>query len=436
MIYVNATADGKALRLKEGQTLEIVYPVQEVKKDMELFFANYDENNEIDWEETSQRFASTTVGTSAYDFDIDWDVLLNFDFQEVIKRPNLYFPEMASKPSLGYKPFPPSKPLKPTLENTTLQLNTIDKVLKGRKKKALLKQEKYKKALLAYDEAIIKYEQNYKDYLINLENYSEAIPHIKEAQTNWYKEVDRRIGAVANYKRDMKKFHVYAQIKGATKKIRKEIGKRSNKELLNMFNGMMQSPINLSLNERKLFRKVFGNQTKRILDEKKIYPKDIDFYHEYNKNVFPFVANIIELTKKKALEEEFAETGKIDNGDFGRYLTNISQLGWINCDKFRYFSEKMLADIYLKDNDNDVKYYLIFTDMKSMLPAKRMDDKSAYVIYNMPKNKNVKIVGVKLNDNEPQLSVIDYKIGNDNYIAMDFSPASLKDIRTELNNLD
>ncbi len=96
----------------------------------------------------------------------------------------------------------------------------------------------------------------------------------------------------------------------------------------------------------------------------------------------------------------------------------------------------MMAKVYLKDNDNEVKYYLIFTDMKSILPAKRMDDKSAYVIYNMPKNKIVKIVVAKLNDNEPQLSVIDYKIGNDNYIAMDFSPASLKDIKTELNNLD
>ena len=68
---------------------------------------------------------------------------MNFDFEEHIKRPSLYFPEMASKPSLEYKPFPPSKPIQPTLENTTLQLNTVDKVLKGKKKKALLKQEKF-----------------------------------------------------------------------------------------------------------------------------------------------------------------------------------------------------------------------------------------------------------------------------------------------------
>jgi len=436
MIYVNATSNGQPIKLKEGQTIEVLYPAQEVKKDMELFYATYDENNEIDWAPTSQPFASTTVGTSAYDYEIDWDALLNFDFEGAIERPSLYFPEMASKPSLGHKPFPPSKPIEPTLQNTSVQLNTIDKVLKGKKKKEALKQEKYEEAKKKYDAELADYEESYKNYLTNLENYKNAIPQKEAAIIDWNKEVDRRIGAVNNYKSGMKKFHVYAQIKGVSKKIKKEVGQKSNKELLNLLNRMMQSPINLSLNERRLYRKVFGNQTKRILDERKIYPKDIEFRTEYNKSVFPYIAEIISRSKQQAIEEEFAKTGKIDNGEFGKYLTNISQLGWINCDRFANFPQQMLANVYLKDEGDDVKYYLIFTDMKSMLPAKRTKDKESYVIANMPQDKQVKIVGVKLNDKEPQMSVIDYKIGKDNYLAMEFNPASLSDIRTELNAID
>ncbi|MBT8232457.1 MAG: OmpA family protein [Bacteroidia bacterium] len=432
MIYVNATVNGKPIKFKEGESIEITYPAQNVEEDMELFYASTDDSGRIDWEATNQPITSRTAST--FDIEIDWDSFLAFDFNGGEERPYLDFPPLDKKPPLAVKPYPPAKPLKPTLENTPVNVGTLDKVFMSKKKKEALREEKFKEALANYKKQKIKYEADYAKYLENVEIYKVQKPIKDKALADWNKLVTDRIEAIKTYKGQMLRFHVYAQIQGAIKSIKSKVGERTNKQLLNLLNNYMKSPVSLTINEKKLYLKAFKDQTRMILQERKIYPEIVDFATKKNHNLYPAFSNVVKLAKKHAIEEEFEKTGKIDDGSFGSYVTNISTFGWMNCDRYRTYDPRILADVRLKDEGTDTKYYLIFKDMRSMLSGSKGD--SEYYFRGLPKRKDVKLVGVKLVDSVPHIAVADYKIQDTNNLEMAFRKASLKEIRSELNSLN
>ena len=395
MLYINATANGMPLSIKEGQEIEIIYPLQETKEGMELFYADNNGNavNDIDWVAASQPIQTNSSKKFKVDVDIDFTPLLDYDF-DIPEWPQLSFSPMPAKPQMIKKPFPPSKKI------------------------YLYEEEKYNKL--------------YAGYLKKVEDFENRIPVYEKKMREWDREISRRLQILYDHKRRLKEYHGYAKTQAAIKTIRNLIGKKSNLELVILFDKMINNKIDFKLSERKIYSEVFGDQTQDVLKHRKINPEILDYrflaLHGEHK-----LRALIRECKNKSIEKAYALNGTIDKKGFNSYVTNIKKLGWINCDRFRDYPEYLMTSLDIRDLDEETRYYLIFKDVRSMLGPKRLKDKLSWT--RVPQKENVKIIGVKLVGNKPHIAVKDYVITETNDLTLDFVPGSLIEIKEHLNAL-
>jgi len=396
MMYINATADGKEVALREGQSLEIIYPLQETKDGMELFYAENDENGNLDWSQANQNIGTTDVKKEDLIIGLNFDDLLNYDFG-VLKKPVLSFEKLPARPKVRKMPHPPAKPQ------------------------------------YGFPADYKKYEEKYQNYEKALSDYYIQKPLEEEKLADWNVEVTNRISQIWQYKKDFKEIHAQVQAKSGILKIKEHIDKRSEYQILRMFNAILDRGLTLKIDDKKLFRKAFGNEMRNIKRERHITIQETD-YSKYK--VANIVGGVIKRSlndlKNKALELEYEKTGKVDGRGFSSYITSINQLGWINCDRFTNYSEK--CDLYVKDESNGTQYFLIFDDIKSML--RPSSDNGGVVFSNIPENMNVKILGIRLVDSKPYIAVKEYKTKDTNVLNMDFQPGSLSMIKNELSKLE
>lgn len=398
MIYIQAYANGKKLKIKDDKRLEITYPLQEVKEDMQLFYSSTDETGRINWENSEQNF-ETKVKKQIEDIDVDWEVLFAYEMMK-LEKPTLKFPKLKPRPRVVEKPYPPAKP-------TPLNANS---------------------------ENLKKYNISFEKYQNKLALYEQNKDSDKKLMEKWQKEVSKRIEDIRQYKRNMCNFHVYVQTKGAIMKIENEVGKRSNNELLKYLKNHLSATVNLSFNDREFYLEAFENQTRQILKEREIYPKLEAYTKLQNKDFYPDINNLMNQAMVYKSEKTFAKTGKIGEENFKHYVTNINKLGWINCDRYKNYPDYLLADIKLNEAKDDTKYYLIFKKFKSMLSGKRSDSGMAFK--NIPRNEEIRLVAIRLIDNKPQLAISDYVVQKENNLDLEFQESTLLEIKEALNTID
>lgn len=396
MLYINAVANGKEVKLKEGKSLEIIYPLQDVESDMELFYANEDNDGNLDWTPTEQSIGTTDVKKEDYAESIDLNLLFDYDFGDMVK-PELYFESMPSKPSVRKLPHPPAEPVQ------------------------------------GFPNQYKKYKEKYRNYELALEEYHIEKPKEEQALAEWNAEVDARFQEVWSYKKEFKEFHAKVQAISGLNKIKNLKGKRSTSELIKMLYANFNQGLTLEFDDRKLFREAFQNQTFHILKERKIYSKTVD-YRQYK------IQNLIGGSIKKLMNEvlaeaaqlQFAATGEVGRRELSSYVTSINQLGWINCDRFINYPERY--DLFVEMDDSSTNYFMIFNDIKSMIrPSK---DNGFFVFKNIPKRLDVKLLGIKLVDKKPYIAVKEHKANTGNTIDVDFQPGTLAQIKKELSLLE
>jgi len=395
MLYINATSNGKALTIKEGKVIEVIYPLQKTKEGMELFYASETEDG-IDWTPTGEAFETSRTKQFTRDVDIDFTPLLNYEI-DVVERPSMQFPPFPIKPKMMDKPYPPSEQV--------------------------------------YEYQEKKYDKLYNQYLENLEAYSNRKP-IYDAQIDeWEKKVDSRLGEVYAYKTAFRTYHAYAKTKGAIKSVQRMIGKKSNLEIISAFEAILSNPLELTIDDKKIFKAAFGNQTRDILRSRKIYPTVSDYRH-YKNDLAHHLRAAVRQVKLASIEKAYEINGIVNQKDFGSYVGTIKTLGWINCDRFREFPEYMMTSIEIDDQEIDTRYYLIFKDIKSMLRPTYIKESQSFAFNRVPKKENVKIVAVKLINNKPHIAMKDHVISDDNNLKMNFVATTLNEIKRQLNSLD
>ena len=133
------------------------------------------------------------------------------------------------------------------------------------------------------------------------------------------------------------------------------------------------------------------------------------------------------------LEKRIAEGGTIDRKNFSSYIANISQLGWINCDRFLR-SGKELTDITVERTPEGTKVYIIYKNIRSFLTKTSRSNEVTFK--SSPIGEPAKLIAVKLMNGKPQMAVRDITIEADQYVSLDFFPAQLTDVRAELNAVD
>ena len=390
MLYVNATAGGEPVQIAENRSIEIIYPVQQVEDGMELFYAEESEDG-IVWTPTETELRTTQVKNDP--IMIDLDEIANYDFGRV-EKPILQFEDMPDRPTYGDMPFPPSA--------------------------KLYSPERYKEL--------------YANYEKNLDTWHHRKPFYEEELRQWNKEVDHRLDEINDYRNTLLETKYKIKLITALKGLDKMEGRRAPAELIKRIFSFINKPMQINVDDRAMYLEAFGNHTRGLISERnltinnlgyKVYPKNSEFYTDIRKLIFE--------AEKRVLEKRIAEGGTIDRKNFSSYIANISQLGWINCDRFLR-SGKELTDITVERTPEGTKVYIIYKNIRSFLTKTSRSNEVTFK--SSPIGEPAKLIAVKLMNGKPQMAVRDITIEADQYVSLDFFPAQLTDVRAELNAVD
>jgi len=388
MMYIAATSDGQPLQLKEGKRIELIYPLQSEEDGMELFYGEESEGG-ITWNETGEDISTTQVKNDP--LEIDLQQIMEYDFGEIVK-PKLQFAQLPARPRRAKKPFPPSA-----------------QIYSGEK-----------------------YEEMYNNYLSRLEDNNNDLPRYEKKESKWQLEVMERISAIENYKRDIAEFQYKIKLVSAVRGLEQMENLRAPAELLTKIFSFLNKPYMVRMDHRKIYKKAFGNYTREIVEEKNLEVMQEEHMAFVRAGFYSDLKALIFDARRQAAEKNFLKTGKIAQSDFSSYVVGISQLGWINCDRFRNFEDT--STLTIAKADGDTKYYMIFKELRSILRPKVLATTAEFRA--VPVGEAVKLVAVKLFNEKPYLATLDHEIGLNDEVVFDFKPCSLNQIREELNSLD
>ena len=248
----------------------------------------------------------------------------------------------------------------------------------------------------------------------------------------WENEVTYRLEVIYDYKKDLLRAKYMAKILSTVRGIGRLEGRRAPAEMLAKVFSFMNKPMNIILDERKAYVTAFGKYTRKVMSSRGlginhdgywIKPED-DFCREFKA--------IVTSAEALARQERYAKTGRIDDKGLGSYVASIQKLGWINCDRFT--GEEEVAQLTVQNVEKNTRLYLVFKDIRSILrPIKKL---GVATFSGIPDGAPVKLVGVRLVDEKPQMAVMDMVVGLQDEVTLTYGPCKLTDLSMELNSVD
>lgn len=139
--------------------------------------------------------------------------------------------------------------------------------------------------------------------------------------------------------------------------------------------------------------------------------------------------------KMEAMRIAFNEKAmdQIEEAELNYYVLNVSNFGWVNCDRFWDAKEQLIDYVVSVNGASDMNINLVFKDIKSILPAVKENGK--YVFRNVPVNSRVKLVGISYDGKQPAMSVAHTTIAQQGYQLNGFKSFTLQELKKELNSL-
>jgi len=117
-------------------------------------------------------------------------------------------------------------------------------------------------------------------------------------------------------------------------------------------------------------------------------------------------------------------------------LTTISNLGWVNCDRFYNEKDLIHTNIMVEANPED-KCYLVFTELNVIVPMEVANNKfitpAAY--QGVPANAKVKVIGMRANKGEMQTFVFEDMAKNINQQRPVFVKSKISDLVNLFENI-
>lgn len=142
--------------------------------------------------------------------------------------------------------------------------------------------------------------------------------------------------------------------------------------------------------------------------------------------------------KKEKVEEhaqKMQALGIVDKGLVDSYVMTVSDLKWVNIDKFYDLTAEDAITINIKDSDrSDEKVFMVFTGMKSMLSLYK-NDKDFYQAKNVPNDARKAVLAYKVKDGRAYVSYQSVSSKNDSY-RLSFKPTTFKELRELLDQLN
>jgi hypothetical protein len=135
---------------------------------------------------------------------------------------------------------------------------------------------------------------------------------------------------------------------------------------------------------------------------------------------------------KKYSKFEKSPIKNVDAAELEFYIFSISKLGWINCDRFLKFEEKIDLMVNI-DASPDLKLKLSFSEFDGFLKPTIIDGK--YLFRQVPVGENSTLVGINTTDNELTVAIKEITISNQPIEELLFAKTTLGELRLKLESL-
>lgn len=461
MVSVTAQSEGRPLRLADGMALTVAMPDGgNFDPKMELFYAQPVADGGVDWKPAGQKFRRTLKPARA-ELTIDPELGKRLAAIKVPEYPRPALPafkgQMPPEPQMPKVPYKPRAPQKPEWES-------VQKMFAGGAEASRLSKKKLKKAEAYYQDAQVRYVRDSTKYVQLLERYHQNIAGYEKAKIRyaeehkrWESELFTRVAAILDYQKELK-VHFYSKslakaIKLRAKTIRdygtysdlywqvEDLASNHTQKL--MLGEGLESTMSLSSNgESNLFGSIIGT---KVIDHYKGYQqicrnalRDMlatdSSSHTMRKM---FAASGIRAISD-SLQAELKERNLMNAQDpatqraiLNSYVATVSQLGWINCDRF-YNDPAEKMQVVVQENE-EATLYAICSDINAMLPFHRNED--GYVVSGLPKGQKITVVAIKVEDGMARFAKKDMRVG-EQAPSLAFQAMPLKDLKAELKKLN
>lgn len=139
--------------------------------------------------------------------------------------------------------------------------------------------------------------------------------------------------------------------------------------------------------------------------------------------------------RKKYAKYRDSAVQKLDSEALKYYMFSATEMGWINCDRFWDVDDDEKTDFIVKtDYPDDTKIQIVFKDIKSIMNGSL--ENGTHVFKNIPKGKEVKIIGISYSNGKPTLALGESTTDNKTYTLSGFKEFTLDQLETELNTLN
>ncbi len=155
-------------------------------------------------------------------------------------------------------------------------------------------------------------------------------------------------------------------------------------------------------------------------------------------NSFPYKVDIsLELgpdgytLKRAEIEKQITENKQINTGDLSFYVFSSSKMGLINCDRFYSDPNQRIAFKVSGGRDSEVK--LLFNDINSYMSS--FDSASVNYFNNVPMNKKVTLVAVKVVDNNPYIAIKESNT-SETQVELDYKKVTIAELKERMKKLN
>ncbi|MEL6988423.1 MAG: hypothetical protein AAGK97_11420, partial [Bacteroidota bacterium] len=428
MLYIQATDElHNELFFKEGNSMTVTYPEQETKEGMELFRGVPMQDGPIDWEVSGRIRISNPARNIRYRRSIE-DLLATKIL--VPDEPQLTFKKLDKYPIEPSKPHDAMKPVEPVLEEITIP---NEKKRWSSKKKSKIRLELFEKKLKKYEKQLSYYEKGHTKYLEKLSQYEKSLPEYQAKRKAWLDEVDHRLKQIYIYKSAKQKYIQQKRAQATIDYMKANYDKKDPLALLKIAEQIANGKIELDNNRmEKIHAKAFGDQLKLVAKIKNLSVEHMDRTQIEPPNL---VYQIKSILQNKLDEAEYEKTGKVSKKMLNRYVANVSEFGWINCDRFLGVPQNMLANLSIPNANMSVRYYCVFKESRTILSMGRFSKKHSH-FDNIPKNQDIKILGFSVIDGIPQMGELEVNLEGNKTVELELKPVTLADVKSALTNLE
>lgn len=122
----------------------------------------------------------------------------------------------------------------------------------------------------------------------------------------------------------------------------------------------------------------------------------------------------------------------MDAAELNFYIFSVSKLGWINCDRFREFEDKvdLLANTPVSP---DIKLKLVFNSINGVLKPSIKDNQ--YKFIQVPKNQAATLVGIKNENGRISAAFKTIAITDEPIQPLKFKAMTLSELRSKLDRI-